>query len=566
VLIRRPVLAVGLLTAHPGNVRRDLGLSTGFVASVEANGILVPLRVTRDPGGGYRVIDGHRRLAAAVATGQDTVPVDLAEERAGDEPGQYLDMWTSHRHRAPLSLAEQADALFAAHEAGASKTRIRKSTGLKPPQVGAALAGGRLSGGTRETVEALPAGLTLEDLAIFAEFDGDQAAIARLSDTCRWGGSLEHQAELLRQDRAARAAHERLRAELTTAGVTVTGTLPPGAHLLATLRHDGGHLTPDAHAGCPGRGAFFRSYDLSTPVYYCADPAAHGHTVPGSGDGATPTTGTNGTPDPGGTAGQPDMARRLVVEGNRAWKAAAEARKRWLAAHLFARRTAPREAAPFIARQLLGMPDPLRQGLAAAHSRLAFSEITGHHADRWAQACDTTPAARLPLLMLSPAAVAYEEAMTAGKARTPGAPAGTVPVPASTPGSTSPSWPLPVTSFPASSKQSPTAHPGPAAPNPPAPCPLTPRPPATRPARLVSPASAASTPAGPLIPKPRTLTPAAPLSMRTRPRLELASIGAVSIRAGGPGPCPCPGPGHRTASCGLAATPIDPSACWRVSC
>ena len=44
---------------------------------------------------------------------------------------------------------------------------------------------------------------------------------------------------------------------------------------------------------------------------------------------------------------------------------------------LFARRTAPREVAPFVARQLLTMPDPLRSGLATAPGRLLFSEITG---------------------------------------------------------------------------------------------------------------------------------------------------------------------------------------------
>ena len=267
--------------------------------------------------------------------------------------------------------------------------------------------------------------MTLEDLAIFAEFDGDGEAIVRLTDTCRWGGSLEHQAELLRQERAARAEHERLRGELINAGVTVTDTLLPGAQLLTALQHDGDDLTPESHAGCPGRGAFFRSYDPTTPVHYCADPDTHGHTVRGSDtDGAATEASAAGAPSPGGTPGapgpgghdpgSPDPARRQVIEGNRAWKAAAEVRKRWLAAHLFARRTAPRESAAFIARQLLSMPDPLRQGLAAAHSRLLFSEITGQHADRWLQACDSTPAGRLPLLMLAPIAVAYEQAMTEG--------------------------------------------------------------------------------------------------------------------------------------------------------
>ena len=86
-------------------------------------------------------------------------------------------------------------------------------------------------------------------------------------------------------------------------------------------------------------------------------------------------------------------ARRLVIEGNKAWKAATEVRKRWLATQLFARRTAPREAALFVARQLLTMPDPLRSGLATAHGRLLFSEITGQDAASWLETCDTAAAA-----------------------------------------------------------------------------------------------------------------------------------------------------------------------------
>jgi hypothetical protein len=124
----RPVIAVTELVTHPGNVRRDLDLSPEFVASIAANGVLVPLRITPDPDGRYRVIDGHRRLAAAVKTGLAEVPADLAGDREGDEPGQYLDMWTAHRHRSPLTQFEEADALFAAHEAGATKARIHRSS------------------------------------------------------------------------------------------------------------------------------------------------------------------------------------------------------------------------------------------------------------------------------------------------------------------------------------------------------------------------------------------------------------------------------------------------------
>ena len=110
----QPAIPVSLLTAHPGNVRRDLDLSPEFVASIAANGVLVPLRTTRGADGAFGVIDGHRRLAAAIQAGLADVPANLAEGRAGDEPAQYLDMWNAHRHRNPLTPIEEADALFAA--------------------------------------------------------------------------------------------------------------------------------------------------------------------------------------------------------------------------------------------------------------------------------------------------------------------------------------------------------------------------------------------------------------------------------------------------------------------
>jgi ParB family chromosome partitioning protein len=416
----QPTIPVSLLTAHPGNVRRDLDLSPDFLASIEANGVLVPLRITSGADGAFRVIDGHRRLAAAVQTGLTESPADLASDRADDEPGQFLDMWNAHRHRNPLTPIEEADALFAAREAGATKARIRKSTGLKPPEINAALTAARLCDDTRATVEAMPHELSLEDLAVIAEFEGEPDAIAKLLDTARWGGSLEHQAERLRQQRAEQAEHERLCRELEAAGISVTPALPSAGQLLTALRHDGEDLTAESHVGCPGRGAFFRSYDPATPVHYCADPAAYGHTfrhadleISGNAVGAADTHDPAGE----GDGGPPDAARRLVIQGNKAWKAAAQVRKRWLATNLFPRRTVPRQAAQFVTRQLLTMPDPLRSGLATAHSRALFTEITGQPADKWEEASDTAAAARLPLLMLAPIVTAYEQAMTEGEGK-----------------------------------------------------------------------------------------------------------------------------------------------------
>ena len=64
--------------------------------SIAVNGVLVALRITPD-GDGFRVIDGGRRLAAALKAGLAEVPCDLVSDRAGDEAGQYLDMINTNR-------------------------------------------------------------------------------------------------------------------------------------------------------------------------------------------------------------------------------------------------------------------------------------------------------------------------------------------------------------------------------------------------------------------------------------------------------------------------------------
>ena len=84
---------------------------------------------------------------------------------------------------------------------------------------------------------------------------------------------------------------------------------------------------------------------------------------------------------------------------------------------MFARRTAPREVAQFITRQLLTMPEPVRSGLARAAGQALFSQLTGHDSNDWLQACVTAPAGRLPLAMFAPIATAFESAMSEGEGR-----------------------------------------------------------------------------------------------------------------------------------------------------
>ena len=249
----RPMIAVELLAAHPGNVRRDIRLDQDFLDSIAELGILTPLRITPDGTGGYRVIEGHRRLAAADKLGMTHVPYDLAADREADEAGQFLDMYAVNHHREGLTALEEADALFAASAKGASKTRIRKATGLGRDDVAAALKAGRISGFARETAAGFGHAITLEQVALLAEFEDDTEAVGRImADMCN-GRSGQHVAEQIRGERAEAAEHEQLVAQLIADGYEIAEQHPPNTLMLYYLLHDGEELTPETHAQCPGR-------------------------------------------------------------------------------------------------------------------------------------------------------------------------------------------------------------------------------------------------------------------------------------------------------------------------
>jgi ParB family chromosome partitioning protein len=257
----------------------------------------------------------------------------------------------------------------------------------------------------------------LDQYAILAEFQDDQAAVDRLLAVAQWG-SMDHEAERIRQQRTEQAEHDQLRTELQEAGYEIADAAPGPDQLLAALLQDGEDLTPEVHAGCPGRAVFFRSWDLRTPVHYCSDPATFGHVSRHASPAGAPAPDSADDPAPAAPPVEepPDPSRRLVIEGNKAWVAATEVRRRWLGT-LFARRTAPRELAQFLAGQLVKMPDPLYSGLARAHQQSLFSQVTGRTVADWLTISETAPAGRLPLVMFAPVAAAFEAAMSEGEGR-----------------------------------------------------------------------------------------------------------------------------------------------------
>ena len=228
---------------------------------------------------------------------------------------------------------------------------------------------------TRAKTGDLDEQLTLDQYAILAEFDDDPDAVDRLAGRGRLGRVAGARGRTAPP--AARRA-SRARAPARRAGrgrVRGHGDYSPAPHQLLTgLSHDGEDLTPETHAACPGRGVFFRPWDLTSPVHYCADPATYGHTFRSATTASAAAPGQPDAPDPAGPPADDTRIRpggsssRATRPGPPPPRSAGDG---WPT--LFARRTAPREVAQFVARQLLAMPEPLRSGLARAHAQVLFA-------------------------------------------------------------------------------------------------------------------------------------------------------------------------------------------------
>ena len=121
-------------------------------------------------------------------------------------------------YRRNFTPIEEAAALFAAHEAGATRTRLRKSTGRKAEEIKKALQAGSLSAETRGAAGQLASQLTLDQLALLAEFQDDPDALQQVMTAIRHGSDGEYAAQRIRQDRAEAAEHEQLCTQLEAAG------------------------------------------------------------------------------------------------------------------------------------------------------------------------------------------------------------------------------------------------------------------------------------------------------------------------------------------------------------
>lgn len=130
-------IAIGMLTPHPDNPRKDVGDVTELAASIRRSGVLQNLTVVSVPDEDgytkeYRVVIGHRRLAAAQLAGLDELPCVVSDM---DYRTQLATMLSENMQRADLTLVEQVEGIQLMLDLGESVAAVSELTGLSESTV-----------------------------------------------------------------------------------------------------------------------------------------------------------------------------------------------------------------------------------------------------------------------------------------------------------------------------------------------------------------------------------------------------------------------------------------------
>lgn len=320
------------------NVRRDLRAGKGFLETVRAHGVVkdIDVYVTLT---GLVVLDGHRRLDAALALHLESVPVRVV--RVDDEAERIASQLMVNDEAEHCNSAERADAIQQLVLLGVPAQDLRRR-GIRGEEVAAARAVASAPQAVRQAAVERPqidlVGLGhLAELATDALEDSPVVAKA-VADAIERPEQVEHIVARAR----AEAEEERLladkRAELEAKGIRVIEeakdkSLYDSGQRLDSLVDDHGEvLTEATHSSCPGHAAVLypdltwegsqRKVTGTRIVLWCTDWKAHGH----RNRWARNTSGATSGP----MEEEQRKARAEKIRRNKAMDAANGVRRQWI--------------------------------------------------------------------------------------------------------------------------------------------------------------------------------------------------------------------------------------------
>ncbi|MBN9141450.1 MAG: ParB N-terminal domain-containing protein [Micrococcales bacterium] len=377
------------------NVRTTVALDEPFVRSIKRHGVIVPVVGYRNEDGQVVVRFGQRRILAAIKAGRVTVPAQLGN--ASDDPRiRIIHQMTENVHRASMTEADEAVALYDLTLDGLTPTRIAQELAFKPARVKTAV----MVAGSEVAIKAVASQqLTLDQALVLAEFEDDPDALADLSETAeRYPASFDHTAQRLRAQRERRQRYQAVVDEYTAQGITVTEE--PVSYYSGTMYLDnletgrGKELTVKNYRGKPGYAVTIEEDDEGNyeAIPVVIDWASHGLQVIG-----TAARESNAEAASGGDAAISEAdtlaaveaererkraERRELIANNRDWASAEVVRREWLA-NLVNRKSLPKNGAAFVATTLAGNTGQviaaLQDGNRLAHTFLGLERTYGQN-------------------------------------------------------------------------------------------------------------------------------------------------------------------------------------------
>lgn len=161
------LINTSLIDPHPDNPRKQIGDVTDLAASIKANGLLSPLSVVPN-GERYRVIAGHRRLAACKQAGTGAVPCFVLQL----DPLQQLEaMVTENCQREQLTVLEEADAIQGMLDLGATTASVAHRLGRSSDYVRDRAKAASIDNEIRASRDDFSQ-LTIGQLVAIARYDG----------------------------------------------------------------------------------------------------------------------------------------------------------------------------------------------------------------------------------------------------------------------------------------------------------------------------------------------------------------------------------------------------------
>lgn len=161
------LINTSLIDPHPDNPRKNIGDVTDLAASIKTNGLLTPLSVVPN-GERYRVIAGHRRLAACKQAGTGAVPCFVLNL----DPLQQLGaMVTENCQREQLTVLEEADAIQGMLDLGATTANVAYRLGRSADYVRDRAKAASIGNEVRAVRDDFSQ-LTIGQLVAIARYDG----------------------------------------------------------------------------------------------------------------------------------------------------------------------------------------------------------------------------------------------------------------------------------------------------------------------------------------------------------------------------------------------------------